>query len=86
MRGGCRCAGVPLRRVPRHSKIAHLPTVTSTFLAGHLPLERPLTLAELELADFVNVFLFNPVICGNEAAAGHGLVQADAALAATPLP
>src|SRR5206468_8070311 len=49
MRGGCRCAEVPLRRVPRHSKIAHLPTVTSTSLAGHLHLERPRTLAELLL-------------------------------------
>jgi subtilisin family serine protease len=34
--------------------------------------------------DFVNVLLFNAVFCWNEAAAGHGLVQADAALAATP--
>jgi subtilisin family serine protease len=36
--------------------------------------------------DLVNVFLFNADFCWNEAAAGHGLVQADAALAATPLP
>jgi subtilisin family serine protease len=36
--------------------------------------------------DLVNVFLFNAVFCWNEAAAGHGLAQADAALAATPLP
>jgi hypothetical protein len=34
----------------------------------------------------VNVFLFDADFCWNEAAAGHGLVQADAALAATPLP
>jgi subtilisin family serine protease len=36
--------------------------------------------------DFVNVSVFDVVFCWNEAAAGHGLVQADAALAATPLP
>jgi subtilisin family serine protease len=36
--------------------------------------------------DLVNVFLFNGVFCWNESAAGHGLAQADAALAATPLP
>jgi subtilisin family serine protease len=36
--------------------------------------------------DFVNVFLFNADVCWNETAAGHGLAQADAALAATPLP
>ena len=36
--------------------------------------------------DFVNVLLFNADFCWNEAAAGHGLVQADAALAATPWP
>jgi subtilisin family serine protease len=34
--------------------------------------------------DLVNVFLFNADFCWNESAAGHGLVQADAALAATP--
>jgi subtilisin family serine protease len=37
-------------------------------------------------ADFTNVSVFDAVFCWNEAAAGHGLVQADAALAATPLP
>jgi subtilisin family serine protease len=36
--------------------------------------------------DFVNVPVFDVVFCWNQAAAGHGLVQADAALAATPLP
>jgi subtilisin family serine protease len=36
--------------------------------------------------DFANVLVFNVVFCWNEAPAGHGLVQADAALAATPLP
>jgi subtilisin family serine protease len=36
--------------------------------------------------DLVNVFLFNADFCWNASAAGHGLVQADAALAATPLP
>jgi len=36
--------------------------------------------------DFVNVLVFNVIFCWNEAAAGHRLVQADAALAATPLP
>jgi hypothetical protein len=36
--------------------------------------------------DFANLVLFDAVLCWNEAAAGHGLVQADAALAATPLP
>jgi subtilisin family serine protease len=36
--------------------------------------------------DVANIFFFNAVFCWNEAAAGHGLVQADAALAATPLP
>ena len=37
-------------------------------------------------ADFVNVFLFNAVVCWDASPAGHGLAQADAALAATPLP
>jgi hypothetical protein len=46
----------------------------------------PRTLAELDLADFVNVFLFDAVLCWNASQAGHGLAQADAALAATPLP
>jgi subtilisin family serine protease len=36
--------------------------------------------------DISNVVFFNVSVCWNEAAAGHGLVQADAALAATPLP
>jgi subtilisin family serine protease len=36
--------------------------------------------------DIANILFFNVVFCWNEAAAGHGLVQADAALAATPLP
>src|SRR5262249_3235875 len=40
MRGGCHCAGVLLRRVPRSSKIAHLLSATSTSLAGRLHLER----------------------------------------------
>jgi subtilisin family serine protease len=33
-----------------------------------------------------NIVFINVAVCWNEAAAGHGLVQADAALAATPLP
>jgi len=37
-------------------------------------------------ADLLNVFLFNADICWNASPAGHGLAQADAALAATPLP
>jgi subtilisin family serine protease len=37
-------------------------------------------------ADFLNTFLFNADICWNASPAGHGLAQADAALAATPLP
>jgi subtilisin family serine protease len=37
-------------------------------------------------ADFLNVSLFNADICWNASPAGHGLAQADAALAATPLP
>ncbi len=36
--------------------------------------------------DFANIVFINVTVCWNEAAAGHGLVQADAALAATPLP
>ncbi len=36
--------------------------------------------------DFANILFINVTVCWNEAAAGHGLVQADAALAATPLP
>jgi subtilisin family serine protease len=37
-------------------------------------------------ADLLNVFFFDAVICWNASPAGHGLAQADAALAATPLP
>jgi subtilisin family serine protease len=37
-------------------------------------------------ADFINLLLFNATVCWNASPAGHGLVQADAALAATPLP
>jgi subtilisin family serine protease len=37
-------------------------------------------------ADFANIFFFNAVVCWNASQAGLGLVQADAALAATPLP
>jgi hypothetical protein len=44
---------------------------------------RPPTAAELH---FINVFSFNAVVCWNASPAGHGLVQADEALAATPLP
>jgi subtilisin family serine protease len=36
--------------------------------------------------DFANVVFFNVTICWDASQAGHGLVQADAALAATPLP
>jgi subtilisin family serine protease len=36
--------------------------------------------------DPANIMLFNVVLCWNASPAGHGLVQADAALAATPLP
>jgi subtilisin family serine protease len=36
--------------------------------------------------DFGNFFFFNAPVCWNASQAGHGLVQADAALAATPLP
>jgi subtilisin family serine protease len=36
--------------------------------------------------DLLNVFFFDAVICWNASPAGHGLAQADAALAATPLP
>jgi subtilisin family serine protease len=36
--------------------------------------------------DFINISFFNADICWNASPAGHGLVQADAALAATPLP
>jgi subtilisin family serine protease len=34
--------------------------------------------------DFANIFFVNVSVCWNASAAGHGLVQADAALAATP--
>jgi hypothetical protein len=33
-----------------------------------------------------NLSFFNAVFCWNASPTGHGLVQADAALAATPLP
>jgi hypothetical protein len=36
--------------------------------------------------DFFHRLPFNADICWNASAAGHGLVQADAALAATPFP
>jgi subtilisin family serine protease len=36
--------------------------------------------------DLVNVFVVNATVCWDASPAGHGLVQADAALAATPLP
>jgi hypothetical protein len=36
--------------------------------------------------DFMHISFFNADLCWNASAAGHGLVQADAALAATPLP
>jgi subtilisin family serine protease len=36
--------------------------------------------------DLVNVFVIDAVVCWDASPAGHGLVQADAALAATPLP
>jgi subtilisin family serine protease len=36
--------------------------------------------------DLVNVFVLDAVVCWNASPTGHGLVQADAALAATPLP
>jgi subtilisin family serine protease len=36
--------------------------------------------------DLANISLFNITICWNASPAGHGLAQADAALAATPLP
>jgi subtilisin family serine protease len=36
--------------------------------------------------DVANLFFFNAVFCWNASPTGHGLVQADAALAATPLP
>jgi subtilisin family serine protease len=36
--------------------------------------------------DLANVVFFNVTACWNASQAGHGLVQADAALAATPLP
>jgi len=36
--------------------------------------------------DFANIVFFNFTLCWDASPAGHGLVQADAALAATPLP
>jgi subtilisin family serine protease len=36
--------------------------------------------------DIANIFLFNATVCWNASPVGHGLVQADAAVAATPLP
>jgi subtilisin family serine protease len=36
--------------------------------------------------DFANIAFFNVTLCWNASQTGHGLVQADAALAATPLP
>ena len=45
---------------------------------GHWPSFRWINIA--------NILFFNAVVCWNANAAGHGLVQADAALAVTPLP
>jgi hypothetical protein len=42
--------------------------------------------ASFRWGDFSNLFFFNADICWNASPAGHGLAQADAALAATPLP
>jgi subtilisin family serine protease len=42
--------------------------------------------ASFSWTDFANLFFFDIVVCWNANPAGHGLVQADAALAATPLP
>jgi subtilisin family serine protease len=36
--------------------------------------------------DIANIVLFDATVCWNASPAGHGLAQADAALAATPLP
>jgi hypothetical protein len=36
--------------------------------------------------DFANIVLFDATVCWDASQVGHGLVQADAALAATPLP
>jgi hypothetical protein len=36
--------------------------------------------------DFANIVFINVTVCWNASPAGHGLVQADAALAAAPLP
>ena len=36
--------------------------------------------------DHNNILLFDATVCWDASQAGHGLVQADAALAATPLP
>ena len=45
MRGACHYAEVHPRRALRHSKIAHLLSATSTFLAGHLHLESSPTIS-----------------------------------------
>jgi subtilisin family serine protease len=42
--------------------------------------------ASFRWGDFANLFFFNADICWDASPAGHGLAQADAALAATPLP
>ena len=51
-----------------------------------LPLLGPGHWWSFRWTDIANIFLINMGTCWNASAAGHGLVQADAALAATPLP
>jgi subtilisin family serine protease len=51
-----------------------------------LPVLGPGHWPSIRWADFANIILFNVVLCWDASPAGHGLVQADVALAATPLP
>jgi subtilisin family serine protease len=51
-----------------------------------LPVLDPGHWASFRWADLANVSFFSAVVCWDASPAGHGLVQADAALAATPLP
>jgi len=51
-----------------------------------VPVSSPGHWWSFRFTDIANIVLFNATVCWNASAAGHGLVQADAALAATPLP
>jgi subtilisin family serine protease len=51
-----------------------------------VPVSSPGHWWSFRFTDIANIVLFNATVCWNASPAGHGLAQADAALAATPLP